>query len=90
MGLYATKPVFGGLRTTKAADQPAHSCRLICAFAIRFLLSIISRLATSEISTFYLVSVAEQIGLNLAFFRNPEDWFSHIKDHIDVNSFAKI
>ena len=34
------------------ADQPAHPHSLISAFVIRFLESIISRLATSEISNF--------------------------------------
>ena len=39
--------------------------RLISAFVIRLTESNISRLATSEISIFYLVFVAEQAGLNL-------------------------
>ena len=34
----------------KGADQPAHPRRLISTFVIRLLKSIISRLATSEIS----------------------------------------
>ena len=45
MGLDARKPVSRGLRTTKAQTSLR---RLISAFVIRFLLSIISRLATSE------------------------------------------
>ena len=36
----------------KGADQPAHPCSLISAFVIRLLESIISILATSEISIF--------------------------------------
>ena len=40
---------------------------LISAFVIRLLESIVSRLATSGISIYLLVSVAEQAGLNLAF-----------------------
>ena len=51
----------------KGADQPAHPRSLISAFLIRLLESIISRLATSEISYFLLVSEAEQAGLNLTF-----------------------
>ena len=47
----------GGLRTTKAQT-------LISAFVIRLLKSI-SRLAMSEISIFYLISVAEQACLNI-------------------------
>ena len=34
------------------ADQPAHPCRLISAFVIRFLESIICKLATGEIPIF--------------------------------------
>ena len=52
MGLDARKSVFGGLRTAMAKDQPAHPCSLIGAFLIRLLGSIISRLATREISLF--------------------------------------
>ena len=51
----------------QSADQPAHPCRLIKAFVIPLLESIISRLARREISIFQLVSVAEQAGLNLTF-----------------------
>ena len=51
----------------KGADQPAHQHKLISAFVIRFLESISSRLATSEITIFKLVSVAEQAGLNITF-----------------------
>ena len=36
----------------KGADQPVHPCTLISAFGIHFLQSIISKLATSEISIF--------------------------------------
>ena len=59
MGLGVRKSVFRGLRTTKAQTS------LISAFVIRLLESIISRLATSEISIFYRGFVAKQAGLNL-------------------------
>ena len=36
----------------KGADQPAHPRRLISAFVVRFLKSIISKLASREISIF--------------------------------------
>ena len=36
----------------KDADKPADSCRLINAFVVRFLESIISKLATSETPIF--------------------------------------
>ena len=43
----------------KEAYQSAHLRRLISAFIVRFMGGIISKLATSEISIFLLVSVAE-------------------------------
>ena len=54
-----------GLTNITGADQPVHPRRLISAFVIRFLESIVSNLATGEISTFYLVSVAEETCLNI-------------------------
>ena len=48
-----------GCANNKAADQPAHPRILISAFVIRLLESIISKLASSEISISLLVSVAE-------------------------------
>ena len=56
------------------ADQPAHPRSLISAFGILFLESIISRLATSEISIFLLV--AEQVGLNLTLSETQRQVFS--------------
>ena len=49
----------------KGADQPAHPRSLSSAFVICVLESTISKLATSEISIFLLVPVAEQATLNL-------------------------
>ena len=81
MGLDARKPFIGGLRTTKAqtslricADQPAHSHRLISAFVIRLLASMISKLASSEISIFWLVSVAKDTGLSLTLSETPDSF----------------
>ena len=54
-----------GFANNKGADQHAHRHRLISAFVIRFLECIISKFAMSEISDFYLVSLAEHAGLNL-------------------------
>ena len=44
--------LFSGLGNNKDAGQPAHPCRLISAFVIRLLESIIHKLATREISIF--------------------------------------
>ena len=57
------------------SDQPAHSRSLIRAFVIRLLESIISQLASSEISMFYLVSVAEEAGLTLALLETLKTGF---------------
>ena len=55
----------GFFPNSKVADQPAHLHSLISAFVIHLLESIISKLATSEISRFWLVSVAVQVGLTI-------------------------
>ena len=59
----------------KGADQPAHPRSLISAFVIRFLESIISKLAASEISIFELVPDAQQAGLNLTLSETPKTVF---------------
>ena len=48
---------------------------LISAFVIRLFKSIISILATGEISIFWLVFVAEETGLNLALSETPKTGF---------------
>ena len=75
------KTCLPGFANNKGADQPAHPRRLISAFVILFLESTISRHATSEISIFQLVSVAEETGLNLVF-SVPEDRFCRVEAHI--------
>ena len=69
------KTCLQGFANNTGADQPAHPRSLISAFVIHFLESFISRLATSEISIFELVSVAEQVGLNLTLSKTPETGF---------------
>ena len=49
MGPVARKPVFRGVANNIGADQPAHLCSLISAFVIRFVESIICKLATDLI-----------------------------------------
>ena len=44
--------LFSGFETNKGADQPGHPHRLISAFVNQFLESIISKLASREISIF--------------------------------------
>ena len=69
------KTCFRGCANNKGADQPAHPHSLIRAFVTHLLQSIISRLATSEISIFLLVSVAEQTGLNHTLSETPKKGF---------------
>ena len=52
MGHNARKTCLRGFANNTDADQPAHPRSLISAFVIRFLESIICKLATGEISTF--------------------------------------
>ena len=69
MGLEARKSVF------RVCNQPAHPRRLINTFFIRFLKSIISKLALRKISIFSLVSVTEETGLSLALSETPKTGF---------------
>ena len=59
----------------KGVDQPAHPHRLISAFDIRFLESVIPKLATSEFLIIYLVSVSEETGFSLALSETPKTGF---------------
>ena len=52
-----------------------HPRNLISVFVIRGLESIIGKLALDEISIFWLVSVAEETGLNLALSDTLKTWF---------------
>ena len=61
----------------KDADQSAHPRSLISAFVVRCQDRMISLVYISEISRLWLVSVAEQVNLCLAWSETPEDTFSH-------------
>ena len=67
------KTCFWGFANNKGAD---HLRSLISTFIIRFLESIICKLATDENSIFQLVSVAEQAGLNLTGLKPRRQVFS--------------
>ena len=62
----------GGVANNTGTEQHAHSRSLTSAFVIQFLKGIISKLASSEISISYLVSVAEQAGLKLTLSETPK------------------
>ena len=78
-GPHRKKTCLWEFANNKGADQPVHSRSLISAFVILLLESIISRLATSEILSFYVVSVAEQAGFNLTSSETPNTGFLRAK-----------
>ena len=66
------------MQTTKAQI----SLRLISAFVVRCLDSIISLDSIAEISRLWLASVAAQAGLCLAWLVTPKDMFCRVVAHI--------
>ena len=74
MVLNARKPVFGGCEQHRLRPAWA-SVQSDQRFVIRVLESTISKLATSEITVFYLVSVAEETGFSLALLETPKTGF---------------
>ena len=65
-----------GFVTNNGADKPAHQRRLISAFVIRFLESIISKIAMRHFSNFYLVFVAEEAGLSFPMLETLKTGFA--------------
>ena len=72
-----------------------HRRRTVCASAqsdqrlfIRFLESIICKLAAGEISIFKLVSIAEETGLKHSLSKPSEDRFSHNEAHMIPNNLV--
>ena len=57
------------------ADQPAQPHRLISAFDVRCLDNIIPLVSISEISSLYLASVAEQVGLSQPWSQTSKTCF---------------
>ena len=84
----ARKTLSSGVCDHQKRRPAVHLRRLICAFAIPFLESIISKLATGAFLIFKLISVAEETGLSLAFAGNPKDRFSRIKAHMHHKPFS--
>ena len=76
-----------GSANNKGADQLVHLCSLISAFAIHLLESIILKLAQSEISLFYLVSVAEKAGFDIILSETLKTGFvASVLIYIHVNA----
>ena len=69
----------------KGTDQPAHPRRLICAFVVCCLDSVMSLVSVTKISSPMLASVAEQASLRLTLSETPIDTFSCDETHIYVN-----
>ena len=74
-----------GFANNTGADQPAHRRSLISAFVTPFVESIICKLATGEISIFWLVPVAKETGLKLALSETL-DRFCRNEVHTWANS----
>ena len=64
-GPQCEKTCLRGFLNNKGADQAAHPYSLISPCVIRFLESIISKLAASEISLFYSYSLCQQTGFSM-------------------------
>ena len=79
-----------GFANNKGADQPAHPHSLISAFVIRLLESIITKLATNEISIFYLASVAEQASLDMTGRKPRRQVFSRQGPYKCSSSLEKL
>ena len=74
-GLRREKTCFRWFANNKGADQPARPRSLISAFVVRVFETIIPRLASIAISILWLVSVAEEAGLNLILSETPNTDF---------------
>ena len=70
----------------KGADQPAHPRSLISTFVVRCIDGMKCILALSKVSRFYLVFVAEQVGLNLTWSKVAEYTFSRDVAQMSVRS----
>ena len=62
----------------KGADQPVHLRRLISAFVVLCLDSVLSLVSVTKISSLMLASIAESASLSLTWSETPEDTFSHV------------
>ena len=73
----------------KGSDQPTHPRSLFSAFVIHLLGSIISKLSTSEISIFQLVSATEETGLSLAFSETLKTGFVASRPSLKIAEVVK-
>ena len=64
-----------GFVNNKGSDQNAHMCSLISTFVIRYLKSIVAKLAPYQISIIWLVYVTEETGFSLLLSETPKTGF---------------
>ena len=75
MGLDVRQTCLLGFTINIGADQPAHPRSLVSTFVIHFLKITIARLSMGKISSFLLVSVAEETGFSLPLLETPKKRF---------------
>ena len=71
-----------GFMNSKGADQPVHPRSPISAYAIHLIENIESKLATSELAIFQVISVAPQFGLRMAWLENLKTDFLRMRRKI--------
>ena len=87
-GPWQDKTCFGDLGTTKVQTSLRIRAVWSVPLLFPFLESIISKLATCEISIFKLVSVAEELDLSLALWETPKTGFVATKPIFSCNSYT--
>ena len=76
-----------GFANNKGADQLVHPRSLVSVFAIHKLKRIVFKLAPSEISLFYLVSLAEKAGFGMILSETLKTGFvASMLIYINVNT----
>ena len=83
------KPIYA-IYEQQRPDQLVHPRSLICAFVVCCLDSNTPLAAISEISSLYLASVVDQVGLSLTWLKNSEDRFSCDKAKIILSYFVHV
>ena len=76
------KTCLRGFANNTGTDRLAHPRILFSAFVIRYMKRIVVQLASCEVLMFYLVSVAEYIGLKLALSETRKTFFCRSKAHM--------
>ena len=75
MWTWTSEHLLSGLGDNKGADQSVHQGSLISTFVICLMESVTSKLATSEMAIFKVVSVAEQADLGMTWLETLKTGF---------------